>query len=142
MLVVLLPSQVSEYWPLFKGHIEKSLPPTGDYGQYDMNNILYSLLAGYAQIWVYHNEKHESQGFIVTYIFTDISGVKNLIIYCAIVIDKEAKVDWQAEFEVLKKFAHSKGCSKMASYITNPKAIEKLKQTDVDVRSVYANITL
>ncbi len=142
MLVALIPSQISNYWPLLKGHIEDSLPPTGDYGDYDINSILYHALAGLAQVWIYHNENQESQGFLITHISTDISGVKTVVIYCAIIIDKTAKVDWEAEFNTLKIFANSRGCSKMASYVSNEKAINALKEYDVETRFVYANINI
>lgn len=142
MLVALLPNQVSEYWPLLKGHIEDSLPPTGDWGAYSMNDILSNILAGYAQVWLYNNEEHINQGFVVTAVYNDISGVKTLIIYCIVVIDKSAKVDWEKEFNTLKKFALSRGCSKIGAYVMNEKILEKVKDFEVDTRFVFAHINI
>lgn len=142
MLIAMLPDQISNAWPLIKGHIEDSLPPTGDYGPYDTNNILYNLMFGNAQLWLYANKDQVNQGFVVTTIHNDISGVRWLFVYCVIIIDKEAKVDWQAEFETLKKFAHSRGCSKMGAYIMNQKLLDILKENDVETRFVFANINL
>ena len=142
MLVALLPEQISNMWPLLKGHIEDSLPPTADYGQYDTNNILYSLLTGNAQLWLFQNDKLESQGFVVTTIMSDISGVKTLLIYNMIVIDKEAKVDWLKEFATLRLFANSKGCSKLGSYIRNQKMLDVVKDYEVDTRYVFAFINI
>lgn len=142
MLVALLPDQISDFWPLLKGHIEDSLPPTGDWGPYDLNNILYHALAGYAQIWLYNNKEGVNQGFIVTTIMSDISGVRILLIYNIVVIDKSAKVDWMQELETLKKFAHSKGCSKIGSYVMNQKILNIVKEHEVETRFVFAHMNV
>lgn len=142
MLVALLPEQVSDMWPILKGHIDDSLPPTGDWGPYDMNTILFNLLSGYAQIWLYKNDLQENQGFITTTIMNDISGVRTLLIYNIIVIDKSAKVDWIREFETLKTFAHSRGCSKIGSYVMNQKILNIIKEHDVETRFTFAYIDI
>jgi hypothetical protein len=141
MLVALLPEQISEFWPLLKGHIDDTLPPTGDYGSYDVNKILYNLLFGYAQLWLY-NEGEVNKGFIVTTIYDDISGVRSLIIYSMVVIDKTAKVDWQGEFETLRKYANSRGCSKVCSFVRNDKIVKALKEYGIDTQFtfIYTNI--
>ena len=142
MLVALLPDQISDFWPLLKVHIEDSLPPTGDWGQYDLNNILYNALAGYAQIWLYNSKEGVNQGFIVTTIMNDISGVRTLLIYCIVVIDKTAKVNWMQELETLKKFAHSKGCSKLGSYVMNQKILDIVKEHEVETRFTFAHMNI
>jgi hypothetical protein len=142
MLVALLPEQVSDMWPILKGHIDDSLPPTADWGQYDMNTVLFNILAGYAQIWLYKNKEQENQGFVTTTILNDISGVKTLLIYNMIVIDKSAKVDWLAELNTLKDFAHSRGCSKIGSYVMNPKILEIVKEHEVETRFVFAHMNI
>lgn len=142
MLVTLLPEQVSDMWPILKGHIEDSMPPTGDWGPYDINNVLFNLLAGYAQIWLFKNSLQENQGFVTTTIMTDISGVRTLLIYNIIVIDKSAKVNWMQELETLKKYAHSRGCSKIGSFVMNQKALDILKEHDVETRFTFAHINI
>jgi len=140
MLVKLLPSQVTELWPLYKGHIEGSLPPTGDYGPIDMNSILSWLLIGQAQLWLFKdNKEQENKGFILTAIYGDISGVSTLMIYCMVLFDKTATVDWEKEYNTLRTYGNSKGCSKLAAFVKNEKAIDALsKNFEVDTRYVYA----
>lgn len=138
MLVTMLPNQVSEMWPILKGHIEDTLPPTADYGNYNTENILWSVLTGYAQIWLYKNDKQENQGFVLTTIINDISGVRVLLIYNMVVIDKEAKVDWKKEFTTLRLYANSMGCAKIGAYVMNPKILNIVKEHNVETRFTFA----
>jgi hypothetical protein len=59
-----------------------------------------------------------------------------------IVIDKSAKVDWLAELNTLKDFAHSRGCSKIGSYVMNPKILEIVKEHEVETRFVFAHMNI
>lgn len=142
MLVAMLPEQVSDMWPLLKGHIEDSLPPTADWGQYDINNILFNILTGYAQIWLFKDSEQRNQGFVTTTILKDISGVNTLIIYNCIIIDKDMKVDWMKELKTLKDYAHSRGCSKIGSYVINPKILDIIKDYEVETRFVFAHMNI
>ena len=129
-------------WPLLKGHIEDSIPPTADWGNYDMETILWHVLTGYAQIWLYKNEKQENQGFVLTTILNDISGVRTLLIYNMVVIDKEAKVDWEKEFATLRLYANSKGCSKIGAFVSNSKILDIVKKHEVETRYTFAFINI
>ena len=145
MLVDLLPEQVSNYWPLFKGHIEDTVPPTADYGTYDTNNILYSLMFDYnhTKLWLCNDDKDRHNiGFVITTIMRDISGVNILLIYNMVVIDKEAKVNWLMELETLKKHAWGLGCSKIGAYVMNSKILDIVKEYEVETRFVFANLNI
>ncbi|OQB09989.1 MAG: hypothetical protein BWY21_00553 [Parcubacteria group bacterium ADurb.Bin216] len=142
MLVKLLPTQVSEYWPLLKGHIEDTLPPIGDWGPYHTNNILYHILYGNADIWMLEDKSHESKGFIITTVYDDLSGIRILFVYCAVIIDSTVKVDWEAEFETIKKYAYSKGCSKIGTFMSNKKALDILKEHGAETRFVFAHFNI
>jgi hypothetical protein len=142
MLVALLPNQVSEYWPLFKGHIEDSMPPTGDWIPYDMNLVLFHLIAGDANLWILKDKEHNVDGLVLTTIYNDISGVRTLMLNNVVVVNKKAKVNWQIEFDTLKKYAYSKGCTKIGSFIMNQKLLDILKEHDVETRFTFAHINI
>jgi hypothetical protein len=141
MLVAMLPNQISEQWPLYKGHIEDSLPPTADYGNYDTNNILYSLMYGAAQMWTYQ-ENNENKGFVITTIMNDISGIRLLMLYSIVIINPDMKVDWQLELNTLRKYANSRGCSKICAYVMNQKLLDKLKGSEVETRFTFASMNI
>jgi len=139
MLVALTPSQISQNWKLFKREIERNLPPIGDWGQYNMNNILFNLMAGYAQLWTINTDDEDMRnlGFIVTTIYTDISGVKALVIYMVVVFDTLEDVSAESIYNTLKTFALNRGCSKICSYIMNKKLVDKLASYGAETRFTF-----
>lgn len=145
MLVDLMVEQIGNFWPLLKGHIEDSVPPTADYGTYDSNNILYHLLfdINTTKLWLCNDDKDQHNiGFLITTIMHDISGVNILIIYNMVVIDKEAEINWLKELDTLKKYAWSKGCAKIGAYVMNQKLLDVLKDNNVETRFVFANLNI
>lgn len=142
MLAYLLPNQISDYWPLMRDHINDSLPPTGDYGPYDMNNILFALLSGGMQLWAVTDKDAHMKGFVVTTVYQDVSGVRTLMIYNAVALEKGPLSDWTCGIETLKKFGRSRGCSKLGAFVANPKILEAIKEYDAELRFVFAHINL
>lgn len=139
MLVALLPSQISDYWPLMKKDIEDSLPPIADYGPYDLNNILYKMMAGFIIVWLVVDKEQKTKGFVTTTILSDASGVRTLLIYNAIAIENAPLSIWKEGYETLRKYANSKGCSKIGAFIQNEKILQLLGEFDVDTRFVFAH---
>jgi hypothetical protein len=139
MLVALLPSQISEYWPLMKGDINDSMPPIADWGPYDSNNILYALSAGLMQCWLVNDKEQKTKGFVTTAILRDISGVSTLLIYNAIVLENTSISDWSSGYDTLVKFASSKGCSKIGGFVQNEKILALLQDHDFETRFIFAH---
>ena len=138
MLVMLLPDQIYERWDSMEGHIERSLPPVAS--AVDVNQVLYSLLMGSAQCWVLM-VNDEEKGFLITTTLLELSNTRTLLIYCAIILDKEAKVDWADEYDTLKKFAGSRECSQIASFVDNEKVVEWLRNSGARCSTfVYADV--
>jgi hypothetical protein len=142
MLVALLPSQASDYWIILRDHINDSLPPIADWGPYDMNQILYSLMIGNMQCWLDMNKEQILNGFVITTIMSDISGVRTLLLYNVVVLNKDAKTDFNSCYETLRLFALSKGCSKIGAFVMNEKVLALLQEHDVETRFVFAHKNL
>jgi hypothetical protein len=142
MLIAVLPTQVSEYWPLIKGDIESSMPPIGDYGSYDTNSILFHLMVNRMRLWLYTDEKQNTKGFVVTTILSDVSGVKTLLLYNVVILDTNVVVDWKKEFETLKTYAKHIGCSKIGAFVINENILAVLKVANIDTRFVFAHLNL
>jgi hypothetical protein len=141
MLIQLLRTQVSDYWPLMEPHIVKSIPPLGS--SMGANQILYSLLIGMAQCWLFMDKNQEkTEGFIITTSITEISGTRTLLIYIAILLDKEAKVVWEEEFDTLKKYALDTQCTKIAAFVANEKIIAALEKQGANTKFTYVNMNL
>ena len=141
MLVMLLPEQLTDYWMAFEGHVERSMPPlASEYA--DANQVLFSLMMGSSQCWVLMDQKQEVKGFIITTTLLDISGVRTLIIYCAVIFDKTMSVDWKAELETMKKYAASRECVKLASFVANEKIIKALEAFGADTRFTFVTLGL
>ena len=142
MLVALLPNQISEYWELFRDHINDSLPPVADWGQYDMNELFKALLVGWLQLWLVVDREQTTVGFIITTVYRDPSGVNTLLIYSSVILMKADSKYWIEGLDTLKKYAWSKGCSKIGAFVMNEKLLEILKEHDVETRFVFAHITI
>jgi hypothetical protein len=142
MLVLMLPSQTIDFWPMLEGHIERSLPPTASTPGADVNQVLYSMMVGKVRCWLLNNDKQETKGFILTTIFRDIIGVDTLLIYMAVMFDATYKLDFQGEFDTLKKYAASQGCSRISSFIANSKLIDALKAQGMNTSFTYVTFDL
>lgn len=120
MLTLLLPDQVSKFWDVISYAIEQSLPPIADESPDKMNKILSSLLCGKAQCWasyVVEGETRRFEGIVVTRIVhDDVSGIKNLLIYCLYGYDIVNRSSWISGFKSLVKYATSKGCNRIIAY--------------------------
>jgi len=140
MLIIVQPSKVTDYWPTFEGHIEQSLPPTAQAPGVDANQILYSLMVGSAQCWLYTNAEQELKGFLITSTYADLSDVRTLMLYNVVVFDKTVQVDWAQEFETLRRFAIERRCNRIAAFIANEKIVEMLHKWGADTSFTYAVI--
>lgn len=141
MLVALLPTQVPDFWEVIRPDLEENMPPISDYGPYDMNNILYGLMTGMMVCWIYTDREQRMQGFLITTVLKDLSGVKSLLLYSIVLYTKES-VDWRHEFETIKKHARSMGCAKIAAFILNKEVLKVLEENNVETRFVFANVNI
>lgn len=139
MLVALLPNQISDYWDLMKGDIASNPPPQADYGPYDSNRILYALMVGMMQCWLVNDKEQKTKGFVLTTVLSDVSGVRTLLIYNAIVLENASTSLWSEGWDTLVTFARTRGCSKIGSFIQNEKIIAMLEKQDFETRFVFVH---
>lgn len=143
MLLAVLPSQISEYWPMIEAEIKDDLPPIADYGPYDLNNILFHLMTNRMTCWLYmDSDQKEPKGFILTTVLNDLSGVRTLLVYAISVFDRATKVAWEKEFDTLRKFAGAVSCSKIGAFVMNKKVIEALEKAGAETRFVFAHFNV
>ena len=142
MLLMLLPEQTTQYWGIFKRQIEDSPPPIADYGPYNINNILTSIMMGGMQLWVLKDTTDELVGFVLTTILRDVSGVSTLLIYNAAILGAARQNLWLEGLETLIKFGRNRGCAKIASFVCNEKLISLAKDKGLDSQFVFINYNI
>jgi len=126
MLLRLLSEQVSHQWDVLKPAIEAALPPIAGDSSDRMNEVLLSILNGERQCWLscYQDGKRAVNGVVVTNIVNGDGGVKDLLIYAAHAFEPLDDSVWTEGFEGLRKFAKSKGCSRIIAYSNVERIIE------------------
>jgi len=144
MLVQLLRTQISDYWPLIKPHVENHLPPVTDISHADTTQVLYCLMIGIMQCWLFVDKENQDKplGFVLTAPMNDVTDVKTLLIYNVILLDKTAKVVWEEEYNTLSGFAKSLGCVKLAAFVENQKIISALEKVGADTRHRYVVLNI
>ena len=142
MLVLVLPDQVMSFWNSFEGHIEQSLPPIASVEGVDANQILYSLMIGSMQCWLYSDFEQSTKGFILTTTFRDVTDIGTLLLYEVVIFDKEVQVEWKVELETMKKFALARDCRRIAAFIANKKVLSVLESWGVNTSFTFATLDL
>lgn len=122
MLLKLLPDQISKYWPIISYGVMKSLPPHVQPSPALMADVLNSFLIGKLSCW-FGFEKRSSNNepalkvmAVTLPVVDDISGTRNLLIYCLYGFSPIAEQNWAIWFEVLRKYARGISCSYIIAY--------------------------
>ncbi len=141
MLTKLLPDQISAFWDIIKYAIEESLPPIAGEGPDKMNRILMALLNSKAECWASYRvdgDQRTFEGIAITKLqYDDISNTKGLLIYCLYGYEKTVRESWTAAFLTLAKYAKSKDCTRITSYVSLPYLINLAKEFNADVDYTY-----
>lgn len=136
MMTKLLPSQVSDFWPIIKYAIEQSLPPTVGEHPDKMNRILSAALSNILDVWAVYDrteEKINMNAILVTKItYDDASSTRALMLYCLYGYDKMSEENWSGSFGGLVKYAKSKGCTRIIAHSSVPYVIERAKELGAD----------
>ena len=130
MLLLLLPEQIPQYWDDIKEGLSRALPP----GPIDRKaKLLAGLQVGKIQCWIsYQKTEKETlvDGVVITALVDDqVHGLRNLLIYALWNIDEVHSSTWIEGFEALRKFAISKGCSRIVAYTDDSMLIDLAKGT-------------
>jgi len=145
MLVKLTARQISEWWPVVKECLERTLPPFTYASPERFANILEQLLQGGMQCWIVQRFDDSAQtvapeGFVVTTISIDeCSGVKNLLLYAVwsfgLVSDEEYRNGWQT----LVTFARASGCHRIVTYTDQKRVVQQFQMLGGEAK--YAFLT-
>lgn len=144
MIIKLLPDQVANYWTAFVDNIGDNMPPHADYGPYDMNNVLESIMMGGMQLWLIVEKEDQTKplGFVLTTILRDVSGVSTLLVYSCVFFTKIRGSIIREGLKTLIKYGKGRGCSKIASFISNDKMLDACKSYGIDTRFVFVNYNI
>lgn len=143
MLIKFFPEQIVKHWDEIKMAIENALPPIAGDSPNRMNNILEELLMDRMQCWVAVNKNGRINGIGTTQLIEDhLTETKNLLVYSAFSIGVTTKEDWIRGFEVITKYAKSKGCKNIVGYTNNPKVVENMNKFGMDTSNVYFSMPL
>ena len=124
---ILTGNEVGERWPIIKAALKLSSAPTADTNEEKLKNILRALLSGTAVCWMTGNQRRPRTLVVTTMSIEEISGTKNLLIYCAHAFEKETPQQYTEMLEGIKDYAISMGCDNILSYVWNEKMVKLLK---------------
>lgn len=126
----LLPEQVMKYWNHIKYAIEETIPPHITSNSQSMSRIQEHLFGGVLQCWtpVEIGENPRILGFIVTRIlYDDIACTSNLLLFSVYGLEDWSFGVWTKGFQILKKYAKSRGCQNIVGY-TNSEVLIKIAE--------------
>lgn len=141
MLVKLLPEQVSKFWDQLGPSIEAALPPNVSADKESLNRILAAILSGRLDCWV--NAREGEEGLILnavavtTFNVEPFSLTRELVVYAVYALSGIGLKDWKEGYEVLRKYAMSKGCLRLTAYTSNPKLVELANKFNADTQQTY-----
>lgn len=141
MLIKLTPEQVSGGWPVIKETIEYSLAPVVGESEEKMNNILMSLLNKTMQCWVATKDNKYVAVVTTKILYDDSSLTKSLLVYSIYASGTEESV-WISSFETLRKYAISKGCSRIVGYTDNVNMIKLAERLGGEARYTLVSMPL
>jgi len=125
MIIRLQPMQIPTYWEAIKYAAVNADKVEDEYVAKYTNRLLYHLLNGKAQCFIGFSNERILQRILITRIITDeVRDEKSLFINCLYSFEIVSPKVWQAEFEAVKKFARSLGCTSITSWTINERAAE------------------
>ena len=124
MLAILLPEQICDNWDEMKGYIREASPDPPWASSERMNDILESLLIGRMTAWISYDENNKFDGLLIVSIFDDVEGVKTMLVH-SLWGDKISRASWDSGWDIIKRYAISRGCKKVVGY-TKMDSIKKI----------------
>jgi hypothetical protein len=125
-------------WPIIRIALKASAAPTADTGEEKLSNILRALLSGKATCWVTGDERKPKTMIIVTISDEEISGTRNMLIYCAHGFEKERAGRYVSLLTALKNYAIDRGCDNIISYVWNDRLKKLLEAYGADCKYTLA----
>jgi len=125
MLAILLPEQICDNWDEMKGYIREASPDPPWASSERMNDILESLLIGRMTAWISYDEDIKFDGLLIVSVYDDVEGVKTMLIHSLWSGSKVSRASWASGWEIIKRYAISRGCKKVVGY-TKLESVKKL----------------
>lgn len=119
----LIPEQIMSYWPQIKECINTALPPHVKDSPESMLHIQEALLVGKLECWIAHATGDQSNVYALAttcFVTDEISLTKNLLVYTLATLNPHSQDLWMISYEVLAKYATSRGCSNIIAYSNVP----------------------
>lgn len=141
MLVSLLPEQVSAHWEEISYSIESSLPPIANENG-KMSNILSAILLGKILCWVSIRDQRINAVVTTRILDDDITELKSLLVYTIFAMEGSGDIDWVEGFETLRKYAKSKGCSRIVGYSEFDSILTRMERLGADTRYRFVSFNI
>ena len=147
MILRLTPDQIANLWDMIKYALEKSPPIAVDVKDYRWTNrILEAAMNGSIDVWVAYMHTDEGTRFegvgITSFEVDRFVKQKSLLLYYAYAFRDTSFTSWQEGYEILNKYAKSRGCSRLMIYSNSDNIISLAKGfgCDVSVRFITLDI--
>lgn len=126
MLVKMNSDSMFRVWQDIRPRILEAYPPFAKPSEASLTSILRSIISENMDCWIILNKDKKVIGLLTTTIQEDMcSGTKSLLIYTLQSDGGLTKDIWFDGLETIKKFARSKGCTKITGY-TNVESIREM----------------
>lgn len=125
MIIRLQPLQIPRFWDAIKFASVNADRVEQEYTAKYLNRLLYHLLCGKAQCFIGFSEARVLQRMAITRITVDeVRDEKSLFVQCLYSFEIVSPKVWIAEFDFIKDFARSVGCTSITSWVTNERAAQ------------------
>ena len=124
--MILSGEQIGKRWLIIKSALKMSAMPLADTNEEKLKNILRALLTGHATCWMTGNERRPRTVLVLIISVEEISGTKNLLVYCAHGFEKETPKQYEEILKGIQNYAKDRGCDNILCYVWNDKIKEIL----------------
>lgn len=122
MLLRLMSSEVTKYWPIIEESVKKTFTKEKIDTPEKLNSILRALLLEKLTCWFYKTD-NKIKGVILTAIMKDdFLGERNLLIYSVYTRSSNAE-EWYNSFDCFSKYGKSVGCKKIIFYTSDKRLL-------------------
>jgi hypothetical protein len=123
MLIRLTPEQIADKWDVIKNSIQQ--PGTVDKGE--PSYILKNLYAGTLHCWILYSD-NAVKAVATTAFTTDMSGIKELLIYTLYICNVITQDEWKDAAALLGKWAKDNSCKNITSFVSDPDIFKLIEQ--------------
>lgn len=139
---ILTGDEIGKNWLIIKSALKLSAMPMADTDDEKLTNILKALLDGRALCWMTGNTRKPRTIVITAMSIEEVSGTRNMLIYCAHGFEKEKPQQYLDILNGISEFAKSRKCDNILCYVWNDKMVELLKEYGAECNYTLAVFNL